>query len=271
MCAAAACRAQPREYPVRGQLIAVSAPALEVTLNHEDIPGFMPAMTMAYHVKDAALLTGLTAGDLVTATLVVPNNEIPFLKDLRRTGHADLPADTTKPRVMDVMQPGDTVPSDVLEDQDGARRRLSDWNHRALAVTFIYTRCPMPDFCPLMDRRFAALQKSIAGDPALRDSAHLVSITFDPTYDTPAVLKKHAANLSADPAIWSFLTAAPDVISRVASRFGVSVIADPNTPTFTHNLRTAVIDPRGRLVNVYSGNDWTPDGLLNDLRNASRR
>ena len=164
------------------------------------------------------------------------------------------------------------VPDDPLQDQTGAPRKLSDWRGKALAVTFVYTRCPLPDFCPLMDRHFAELQRAIAGDARLRDRAHLVSVSFDPAHDTPAVIQAHAKMRGADPRTWSYLTGSPDAIEHLTSRFGVSTIAGTDAAqTLTHNLRTAVIDPKGRLVKVLSGNDWTVDQLLADLREAGGR
>ena len=159
---------------------------------------------------------------------------------------------------------------DPLVDQAGTTRRLSDWRGQALAVTFVYTRCPLPDFCPLLDRRFGELQRAITADAGLRDRVHLVSVSFDPAHDTPAVIQGHAKTQGADPRTWSYLTGPPAAIDQFTSRFGVSTIADKNTAeTFTHNLRTAVIDRKGRLVMIHSGNEWTVDTLLADLREAS--
>jgi protein SCO1/2 len=172
---------------------------------------------------------------------------------------------------MDVLEPGGSVPDEALQDETGATRRLTDWKGRAVALTFIYTRCPMPDFCQLMERRFADVQKRAAADPSLRDRVHLVSISFDPDHDTPAVLKAHARAVGADPRIWTHLTGPAAAIENVASKFGVSVLRDDETEAITHNLRTAVIDPRGRLVKIYSGSDWTPEALVDDLREAGGR
>jgi protein SCO1/2 len=107
-----------------------------------------------------------------------------------------------------------------------------------------------------MDRRFADLQRAIQGDAALRDRAHLVSISIDPAHDTADVIRAHAAARGADPRTWSYLTGSQPSIDRVTSR------------TITHNLRTAIVDMQGRLVKVYSGNDWTVDDVLADLRRA---
>ncbi len=263
-----ACRPHPREYALRGQVLAIAEDRRHLTVKHEDIPGFMPAMTMVYEVRDTAV-SSLSAGDLITATLILAEGEMPYLIELKRTGHAEVPADGSG--VMNPMVIGDVVPDDVLKDQDGSPRRLSSWNNAALAVTFVYTNCPMEDYCPLMDRKFAALQQAIAGDPALKGAAHLVSISFDPEHDTPAVLNAHAAKVGADPQIWSFVTGTPDALAHITSRFAVSVTRDPGAPALVHNLRTAVIDRRGRLTATYNGSGWTTEALLDDLRNAIRR
>jgi protein SCO1 len=273
------CKAESdRTYPVRGQILAIATQTRpdgrrEVTVKHDDIPNFMPAMTMAYFVKEPALLDRVQPGDLFTATLVFKDRSSElYLEDLKKTGHANLPAGATPVRTMDVMNPGDEVPDDPLQDQAGATRKLSDWRGKALAVTFVYTRCPLPDFCPLMDRHFGELQRAIAADPRLRDRVHLVSVSFDPRHDTPAVIRAHATARGADPATWSYLTGPPAAIDHLTSRFGVSAITGKEAAeTITHNLRTAVIDRTGRLVKVYSGNEWTVDQLLADLREAGGR
>lgn len=266
-----------RTYPLRGQVLAIAAETRpdgrrEVTVRHDDIPNFMPAMTMPYFVKEPALLDRFVPGDLFTASLVIKRkgSEM-YLADLKKTGHADLPPGARPVKIMDVMNPGDQVPDDPLQDQTGATHKLSDWRGRALAVTFVYTRCPLPDFCPLMDRHFAALQRAVAGDARLRDRVHLVSVSFDPAHDTPAVVRAHAKARGADARTWSYLTGSPAAIEHFTSRFGVSAIAGEDAAeTITHNLRTAVIDPNGRLVKILSGNEWTVDQLLADLREAAR-
>ena len=263
-----------KTYPIHGQILAISAPqsdgGVEITLKHDDIRGFMPAMTMPYAVRRARDADGLAPGDIVDATLVVAGPDV-HLEAFRKAGHAPLPPDAKAVRIMDVMQPGDLVPDDPLVDQAGATRRLSDWRNRALAVTFVYTRCPLPDFCPAMDRGFLALQKAIAADAGLRARVHLVTISFDPAHDTPAVIRRHADAEGADPAFWSYTTGTPAAIDHLTSRFGVSAIQEQDAgETLTHNLRTAIVGPDGRLVKFYTGNDWTPDALLNDLRAAAR-
>jgi protein SCO1/2 len=263
-------RNQARQYSLKGQIISIKESSIpgrvDITVRHDDIPGYMPAMTMAYLLKAGTKAEGIGPGDLFTATLVVDGGEL-YVQDVRKTGHAPLPADARPIRIMDVMAPGDPVPEDVLVDQAGTTRRLTDWKGRALAVTFVYTRCPVPDFCPLMDRHFADLQRAILADPALREHVHLASVSFDPRHDTPGAIRAHAKALGADPLVWSYLTGDAAAIDHVTSRFGVSTIEEHDAPeSMTHNLRTAVVDPQGRLVKIYDGNEWKVDGLLNDVR-----
>jgi protein SCO1/2 len=208
---------------------------------------------------------------VIDATLLVFVSGVPKLSTITRTGHAAVATDAPTP-LTGILQPGDVVPDNPLQDLHGTTTRLTDWRGRVVAVTFVYTRCPMPDFCPLMDRQFAAVQRAVLADPALANTARLISISFDPEHDTPAVLAAHARQVGADPRIWSLLTGAPPDVQAVASAFGVSVIHDQMTPdALTHNLRTAVVDLTGHVTKIYNGRDWTPEMLLNDLRDARGR
>jgi protein SCO1/2 len=257
---------QPKEYEVRGQVLGVKPEAQEVLLKHEDIKGFMPGMTMPFKVRDAKLLNGIQPGDLVTATLVVADSDA-HLSAISKTGHAQLEAPPASASSgFELLKDGETVPDQLLIDQDGKPRPMSSFRGHRVALTFTYTRCPMPNFCPLMDRNFQALQREIKKTPALAD-VRLVTVSFDPEFDTPPVLKAHANRLEADPLIWSFVTGDRDEVERFAARFGIAIDrAEQNPIDITHNLRTAVIDPDGRLVNVHTGNDWAPADVLADLK-----
>lgn len=258
---------EPKQYELKGQVLGVKPEAQEVLIKHEDIQGFMPGMTMPFRVGEAKLLEGLQPGDLVTATLVVAETDA-YLSAVTKTGHAalDVPAPPeTASSGFELLKPGETVPEQLLIDQDGTPRPLSRLRGHRIALTFIYTRCPMPDFCPLMDRHFQTVQREITRNPALSD-VRLVSVSFDPQFDTPPVMKAHAERLQADPLIWTFVTGEREEITRFAARFGVSVErAERNPIDITHNLRTAIIDAEGRLVKVRTGNDWTPADVLADL------
>lgn len=254
-----------KEYEVVGQVQAMNPEALEVTIAHGDIKDFMPAMTMPYTVGDASLLKGLRPGDLVTATLVVEEAKA-YLSKMARTGSAPLPPQT-EVTVTDgaVLQPGDLVPDHTLVDQDGASLSTASLRGHRVALTFIFLSCPLPEFCPLMDRQFAEVQRAVKAAPALAD-VRLLSVSFDPQHDTARNLKAHAQALGADPHVWSFVTATEKEIETLTRRFGVFVERDGQNPTeITHNLRTAIIDPQGHVVRIYSGTDWTPTQLVADL------
>ena len=255
---------QTRTYQLTGQIVGMAPERREVTIRHEDIPNFMPGMTMPFTVGEAELLDGKTPGDLVTGTLVVGDTAA-HLSTLTKTGHSPLQETAGQPAFL---RPGTPVADAPLVDQSGAARPLSSLRGHRVALTFIYTRCPLPEFCPLMDRHFAAVQKALAGKPGLAD-VRLVSVTLDPEFDTPAVLAAHAARLRADPGVWSFLTGEPAVVRGFEEQFGIYNERSTDDPAqITHNLRTAVIDPDGRVVKIITGNDWTPAGLLDDLAAA---
>ena len=266
-CATAAACSRAREYELRGQVLAVDRERQEITIKHEDIRGFMPGMTMPFKVKDPGLLDGREPGDLVKATLVVEDVN-GYLSTLERTGHAEVVVPAPTPRV-NLLEPGQRVPDVRVIDEAGTAHPLSAWRGRVLAVTFTYTRCPLPDFCPRMDRHFHAVQGELLADPALRDRVALLSVSFDPAFDTPQVLAAHARRLQADPRVWHFVTGEQEEIAGFAARFGISVVRDSsNTADVTHNLRTAVIASDGTLVTVFTGNEWTPADLMNALRQA---
>jgi protein SCO1/2 len=263
-----ACTRAPetRQYEVRGQILALDRERREVLVDHEDIAGFMPAMTMPYRVDDPALLEGKKPGDLFTATLVVEDTRA-YLSTLTATGHAPLKTPSGGPLITeaDLLKEGEVVPDHSLVDHTGAARPLGSLRGGRLALTFMYTRCPLPDFCPLMDKHFAAVQEEIRRSSDLTD-VRLVSVTLDPDYDVPAVLARHAKALGAQPGRWYFLTGKPDDVLAFAKRFGVTAQADDPDIGLVHNLRTAIIDPQGRFVAAYSGNMWTPAELIADLR-----
>ena len=260
---------EPKQYELRGQVLGLKPESQEVLIKHEDIKGFMPGMTMPFKVKDGKVLTGIQAGDLVTATLVVADTDA-YLSAITKTGHAQLEAPAASASSgFELLKEGETVPDQLLIDQDGKPRPMSAMRGHRVALTFTYTRCPMPNFCPLMDRNFQALQREVKKTPALAD-VRLVTVSFDPEFDTPPVLKAHAQRVEADPLIWTFVTGDRDEVERFAARFGVNIErAEQNPIDITHNLRTAIIDTEGRVVKVHTGNSWTPAEVLADLKATS--
>lgn len=257
-------------YPIAGQVLGVQLDTGQIVLKHGKVEGYMDAMTMPFTVADRAEVLARRPGDLVEATLVVEPARV-YLEHLTVTGTAPLPEGVGGRQVAEdvqVLAAGDAVPAVALTNHFGQPVSLADWGAQQAAgvVTFIYTRCPLPDFCPLMDKRFAEIQAAAAADPALAGRVRLLSVSFDPDHDTPAVLAEHAERVGAKPG-WAFATAPPPVVDRFAAEFGVNVIRETDG-SITHNLRTAVIGADGRVAAVYSGNDWTAAQLVADLRRS---
>ena len=256
-----------REYTLQGQILSVQADRKEAVIRHEEIQGFMSAMTMPYNVVDAKEYASLAPGDLITASLIVEPTRA-YLEKVKKVGSAPLEALAPSGAAsgFELIKTGAPVPDQTFVDQDGKSVSLDSLRGSAIVVTFIYTTCPMPEFCPLMDSNFAKIQARLKEQNNLL-KAHLLSVSFDPQVDTPAMLKKHATALGADPRLWTFVTGDRDEIDKWASGFGVSISRAMNDPRdITHNLRTAILDRQGNLVQVYNGNEWTPAQVLADLR-----
>ncbi len=270
--ATACSRPEPaKQYQLQGQILAVHPEKNEITIKHGDIEGLMPGMTMSFPVKEPSMMAGHTPGDLVTATLEV-SSALGKLAAITKTGSAPLPANTNEAMlVAGLLAEGDEVPDAALIDQQDRRRSLAEWRGSLTVLSFTYTRCPLPDFCPLMDQNFATLQRALAEDPQLAGKVRLISISIDPEHDTPAVLAEHAKKRRADASVWTFLTGDRTTVERVAGRFGVSIVrATDGSADVTHNLRTVLIGADGRVRKIYTGNDWTPGAVMTDLRAAAR-
>ena len=267
--AAAASCSSAKTYEMRGQILGINRDKMEILVKHGEIPGLMAAMTMPWKVQQASMLDNLGPGDLIAAEIVVDNSQGVITK-ITKLGtskpDAPAPAGAAKPGVR-YLSPGDPVPNQAFVNQDG---RAVDFNsirgNRVMAVTFIYTKCPIPTFCPAMDRQFAEAQALIK-DKGLEGRAALLSISFDPKNDTPAVLKQHAKKLGADPAVWTFATGDREEIDRFASSLLLTLVRGEaaNPDEIGHTLRTTVVDGGGRITKSYSGADWTPAELVAEL------
>lgn len=268
----AACgKAEPavKSYTLTGQILAVHPERQSLTIKHQDIPGYMPGMTMTFAAREASMIAGREPGELVTATLEVgeTSSRLTAIEVTGRAPIAAMPAEIALAQGM--VHQGDPLPPVTLVDQNGRERSLAEWRGGPLAITFTYTRCPLPEFCPRIDRQFAAAARAIEADPALRGRARLVTISFDPEFDTPAVLKAHARTLGADARVWTFATGTREQIELFAARFGVAVTRDGATAAdIMHNLRTIVVGADGTVRAMHSGSDWEVAQLLEDLRAA---
>jgi len=269
---AAACSAPKppetiRQYPLTGEVLAVKPDRSEVQVKHDEIKDFMEPMTMWFTVRDPKLLEGLTPGDLIGATLVL-TAEDHYLTGIRKTGRrAPGDASAPPPEPADVLPVGAPVPDITFTDEAGRPRPLSSYRGTYTLLTFIYLRCPLPDYCPRMNAHFAVVQRGVLADAALRQHVRLLSISFDPDFDTPARLGAKATEMGADPAVWHFVTAPRAAVDEFGGRLGLTVVREgAEGVNITHNLRTALLDRDGRLARTYNGKEWVPAEVIRDLQ-----
>ena len=270
-CHGAEPKASPAEkqYPVRGEVMGTDTGTGEVVLNHEAIPGFMEAMTMPYRLKDPGIISELHSGDRITATLSVAGPGKMTLDHIVVIGQA---RPDTKPKVQyHVPAVGDAVPDYPLLNQSGRKIWLSQFRGRVVVLTFIYTRCQMADFCPKMSRNFAEIDKALAADPKLYAKTHLVSISFDPAYDTPKVLRSYGGGYTGKFTAetfehWDFAAPSLTDLPKIEQFYDLGVTGEG--VNVMHSLATVVVGKDGRVAAYYPTNDWTVDQLVKMIRAA---
>jgi protein SCO1/2 len=264
-------------YVLKGVVRSVSPETGRVLIHHEAIPGFMGKMTMPFQPADESILGLVRPGDQVEGILHVETQDGAVrdyqLRDLKVTKPAPprtLSVDAKgKVQVRQQPQPlrvGEDVPDFVMTGQDGRPIKLSDLRGKVVVLTFIYTRCPMPDFCPLMDRKFSDLAQHLGAFPKRAKDIRLLSISFDPENDTPEVLGKHAATRGATPPLWTYAVASHEELARIAPLLGLMFA--PDGKEIAHNLCTAIIDPRGKLARLEVGrqaNRWDTADFLKTI------
>lgn len=260
-------------FAVRGKVVAIQGSS--ITLDHEDVPGFMEAMTMPYKLKDPAVASELHPGDRITATILVHKD-------------ADGFSDPTLDEVVVIAQarpdykpaviyhspvPGDLVPNFAMLNQSNQTIHLDQFRGKLLLVTFIYTRCTIADYCPRMSRNLAIIDEALAKDPKLYKETHLLSISFDPGFDTPQVLRTYGGSYTGrfDKETfghWDFAAPSSTELPSVAQFFGVG-ITPGDSGSLYHSLSTALIDQKGRILVWYPTNEWTPDQMLAEIHKAT--
>jgi protein SCO1/2 len=266
---------QAKTYPVVGVVEKIDVKEGRLTLRHEAIPGYMDAMTMPFHVGpiEKTELADLQVGDKVAATLKVSSEES-TLVGIRVTEMAQPPeltldlsgaAPVLRPKIAK-LEPGAEVPDFRFILEDGSSIRLSDLREKVVVLTFIYTRCPLPDFCPRMDGKFGELSKMVGAVPRRGDEVRLLSISFDPEHDTPEVLAKHAQFRGAKSPLWRFGVASHDELRKVAEPLGLTY--GPRENEITHNLSTAVIGPSGKLIALFPGSSWSVEDVFKTIKSA---
>ncbi len=260
-------------YTVDGRVAGIKDDGRTLVVEHEKIPGYMPAMIMPIPVAESSMTASLEQGDAIRFRLAVSDDSasIVGLRPIPDTAVARTPARTITPinpkgeQGAQMLQTGDRVPADLtLTSQTGETFQIGDYRGQALVLTFIYTRCPLPNYCPLMSKQFATLQSQLRKQYGQK--VQLLSISFDPAYDTPKVLREYASQYTGRLDNWTFATGDSTQIQRATQLFGVFT-QKKDSDEITHNLTTALIGPEGRVRRLWRGNDWTSE----DVRQAVER
>jgi len=256
-----------KPYHIRGVVVSTDAAKGAVTLDSEAIPGYMEAMIMPYSLRNPGIISELHPGDTITADLFTSDSES-ALDNIVIVGQAK--ADYKPPVAYKPLNPGDPVPDFKFLNQSNKLIHISQFRGQVLLVTFIYTRCPLADYCPRMSRNFARLDQLLATDFDLYSKTHLLSVSFDPTYDTPTVLRSYGSAYTGrymDEKFlhWDFAAPPQKELPNVLKFFLVGTTPEKDR-TITHSLSTIVIDPNGKIYKWYPTNDWTPEQLLADVK-----
>jgi protein SCO1/2 len=264
-----------KQYPIRGKVVSIDKAANSIDLDATAVPGFMDAMTMSYKVTDPAALSEMHPGDGIAATLLVDHDAAgPVNMRLQDVVIVTEASPNYKPAVQyHVPAPGDAVPDFKLLNQSDKTIGLKQFHGKVVVMTFIYTRCPLADYCPRMSRNFAQIDKALADDKALYAKTHLISVSFDPAYDTPKVLKSYGEAYTGKYVNetfqhWDF--AAPPVaeLPRMEQFFDVGVTPG-EAGQLQHSLSTVVIGKDGKVVAFWPTNDWTVADVLAKIKAAS--
>ena len=263
-------KAPGKQYELEGRVVAVDAANRQLTVAHKDIAGLMPGMTMPFVVSenDAWVFGKIAPGDQVHATLIL--GERAELQDISFSRGIDTPGDGTSQ--MHIPQPGDVVPDFTLTNQNGAAIHFHQFRGMPLLLTFIYTRCPFPDYCPRMSHNFAVVMQTLKNSPHDFDNAQLLSISIDPGHDRASDLRSYGERYVAqlDPKFqhWQFATGSPDEVRKTADFFGLAY--NNKDGQIVHSLSTVLIGNDGKVVKVYSGGDWKPEQVAADYVTAAK-
>ena len=256
-------------YTVRGVVQAIAPDFHHATIKHEKIPGYMAAMTMDLSVKNTNELKSISAGDEITFTLVVTADD-DWIENIQRTGQSAAPTPAPTWRVVESeLNVGDTLPDYTFTSENGQPVRFSDFRGRAVAFTFFFTSCPLPEFCPRMNKNFLEARKILTADTNAPTNWQLLSISFDSSFDTPEILTGYGKFYrGADTDRWLFAVASTNTLASLAPKVDLNFWRENGS--ISHNLRTVVLDGGGKIFKQFDGNDWTPVQLADALRAAAK-
>jgi len=264
--------ANAKTYPVRGVVQSVAPDLLHATIAHEAIPGYMAAMTMDFSALDTSAFKAVAAGDIITFTLSVTESN-DWIQNVQIVGKTNVPVATAPPG-WHVVEPelnvGDALPDYEFTDETGRTIRLADFHGSAVAFTFFFTSCPLPDFCPRMNRNFQETRKILLGTNNAPTNWQMLSISFDSSFDTPQILSGYAKYYRGDDTNrWLFAVASTNTLASLAPKVDLSFWHEGGS--ISHNLRTVVLDPTGKIAHQFDGNDWTPQELADAMIAASQK
>ncbi len=262
-------------YSAIGVVEKIAPDRTQATIHHQAIPGYMMEMTMNFPVRNTNELNGVSLGDKITFTLVVSNND-EWIENIRSIGHSSETNTTSMPMnlpggmMMPELKTGDPLPDGVLIAENHRQVHFSDFRGEAVAFTFFFTRCPLPNYCPLMNRNFAAARDLVLSKPDAPTNWEFLSISFDPQNDTPEVLASYGGFYrDGNAAHWLFAAAPTNTLATLAPCLDLMVVHQGDS--ISHNLRTVVLDPQGRIYRQFDGNQWTPQELADALASAARQ
>jgi protein SCO1/2 len=255
-------------YAVRGVVQAIPPDLHHATIKHEAIPGYMAAMTMDFSVRDTNALAQLAPGDEITFTLVVAADD-DWIENIQRIGKSAV----TGPPGWHIAEPelavGDPLPDAEFTSELGQKIHFSDFRGRAVAFTFFFTSCPLPEYCPRMNKNFFEARKILLADTNAPSNWQLLSISFDPDVDQPRLLANYAGIYRGlNPAHWLFAVASTNTLASLAPPLDFRFWRE--NASLSHNLRTVVLDVGGKIFKQFDGNDWTPEQLADAIRAAAR-
>jgi len=266
--AQAASETATRSFDARGVILEIKANGAQVVIRHEAIANYMEGMTMPFHVKNPAALSGLKRGDQVTFQLHITDDES-WVDHFQKIGTVSLEENKTAPPPVatSAPHPNKSLLDYKFTNELGQAVSFNDFRGQALAITFFYTRCPLPDYCPRLSKNFQEATRKLEAMTNAPTNWHFISVSFDPQFDTPQSLQNYGLSYGYDPAHWSFFTGPQDKIAQLAH--GVGVVYETDNGTINHNFRTLIVDPEGRLQTVFPVSGDLSDQIVSEILKAA--
>lgn len=269
-------------YDVKGVVVEIRATNSEALIRHEKIPGYMEAMTMPFDVKDPGLLVGLKSGDVVQFKLHVEPKDswATSFHVLSNIGPQHVVAPAPPPPILNdpngvsfykevpELKLGDVLPDYQLTNQFGQSIQLSQFRGKVLVFNFFFSRCPLPDFCPREADNLSRVMRTLKADPMISTNWQILSVSFEPEFDTPKVMESYARRHQYDPQRWTFATGAYEQVQPLGSHFGIYFGRNVTPDNQNHNLRTVILDREGKVVEIIIGNRWTPTQVIDAVKKA---